>query len=100
MVVREALHNAVRHGQPSEVQVGIDFGKNQFSVQVRDDGRGFDPATVSASSNGHYGLIGMRERVNRIGGTLALKSQAGVGTELTLHVPRKGSAIADGGPQV
>jgi len=100
MVVREALHNAVRHGQPREVQVGIDFGKNEFSVQVRDDGRGFDPATVSASSNGHYGLIGMRERVKRIGGTLALKSRAGVGTELTLQVPRKGSAIADGGPQV
>ena len=90
------MHNAIRHGQPGEVQVGIDFGKNQFRVQVRDDGRGFDPAMVSASSNGHYGLIGMRERVKRIGGTLALKSQAGVGTELTLHVPRKGSAIADG----
>jgi signal transduction histidine kinase len=100
MVVREALHNAVRHGQPREVQVGIDFGKNEFSVQVRDNGLGFDPATVSAPSNGHYGLIGMRERVKRIGGTLALKSQAGVGTELTLQVPRKGSAIADGGPQV
>jgi ligand-binding sensor domain-containing protein/signal transduction histidine kinase len=100
MVVREALHNAIRHGQPAEVQVGIDFGKNAFSVQVRDDGRGFDPAMVSASSNGHYGLVGMRERVKRIGGTLALKSQAGAGTELTLHVPRKGSAIADGRPQV
>jgi signal transduction histidine kinase len=100
MVVREALHNAIRHGQPTEVQVGIDFGKNEFSVQVQDDGLGFDPATVSASSNGHYGLVGMRERVKRIGGTLALKSQAGVGTELTLHVPRKGLAVADGKPQV
>ncbi len=100
MVVREALHNAIRHGQPTEVQVGIDFGKNEFSVQVQDDGLGFDPATVSASSNGHYGLVGMRERVKRIGGTLALKSRAGVGTELTLHVPRKGLAVADGKPQV
>jgi ligand-binding sensor domain-containing protein/signal transduction histidine kinase len=100
MVVREALHNAIRHGQPGEVQVGIDFGKNEFSVQVRDNGLGFDPAMVSAPSNGHYGLVGMRERVKRIGGTLALKSQAGMGTELTLQVPRKGSAIADGGPQV
>jgi signal transduction histidine kinase/streptogramin lyase len=100
MVVREALHNAIRHGQPGEVQVGIAFGKNEFRVRVRDDGRGFDPAMVSASSNGHYGLVGMRERVKRIGGTLALKSQAGAGTELTLCVPRKGSAIADGRPQV
>jgi DNA-binding NarL/FixJ family response regulator/anti-sigma regulatory factor (Ser/Thr protein kinase) len=88
MVVREALHNAIRHGQPGEVQVGIAFGKNEFRVRVRDDGRGFDPAMVSASSNGHYGLVGMRERVKRIGGTLALKSQAGAGTELTLCVPQ------------
>ena len=58
MVVREALHNAIRHGQPTKVQVSLDFARNQFSVQVRDNGRGFDPAIVSAFSNGHYGLVG------------------------------------------
>ena len=56
----------------------------------------FSAASGSLKCNG----AGMRERVKRIGGTLALKSQAGVGTELTLQVPRKGSANADGGPQV
>jgi signal transduction histidine kinase/ligand-binding sensor domain-containing protein len=97
MVVREALHNAIRHGQPTKVQVRIDFGKNDLIVQVEDDGRGFDPAVVSGSPNGHYGLVGMRERARRMGGALALESQSGKGTELTLHIPRKASAIADGG---
>jgi Signal transduction histidine kinase len=95
MVVREALHNAIRHGQPSKVQVNIDFGKDDFSVHVRDDGRGFDPVPVSASSNGHYGIIGMRERVKRVGGTLTLDSRPGEGTELTLRLPRNAS-VKDG----
>jgi len=96
MVVREALHNAIRHGQPTRVRVSIDFGKNAFRVQVEDDGRGFDPALVSVSSNGHYGLVGMRERAKRMGGTLVLKSQSGKGTDLTLHIPRKTPGMANG----
>ncbi len=97
MVVREALHNAIRHGQPKKVQVDIGFEKNEFSVQVRDDGCGFDPAMVSSQPNGHYGLVGIRERAKRIGGMLTLKSRSGAGTELTLSVPRKGSATGNGG---
>jgi signal transduction histidine kinase len=92
MVVREALHNAIRHGQPASVQVSVDFGGNQLRVEVHDDGRGFDAAQVSASGNGHYGLVGMRERVKRIGGTLSLNSLTGKGTELIIHIPRNASA--------
>ncbi len=105
MMVREALHNALRHGQPTLVEVLIAFENNEFSVQVRDNGCGFDPATVLSSSNGHYGLVGIQERVKRVAGRLVLNSQPGAGTELTLHVPRKGAvsgaAIAkDGMPRV
>jgi signal transduction histidine kinase len=96
MVVREALHNAFRHGQPAKVQVSIDFGRNDFSVRVCDDGRGFDPAIVSASPNGHYGLVGIQERVKLLGGELTLNSHAGAGTELMLRVPRKASAPGNG----
>jgi len=92
MVVREALHNAIRHGQPTNVQVSVDFERDELRVEVEDDGRGFDPAQVAASGNGHYGLVGMRERVKRIGGTLSLNSLAGKGTELTIHIPRHASA--------
>jgi signal transduction histidine kinase len=93
MVVREALHNAMRHGQPTKVQVDIGFEKEEFRVQVHDDGCGFNPEVASAQPNGHYGLVGIQERAKRIGGVLILNSQPGAGTELTLSVPRKSSAM-------
>jgi ligand-binding sensor domain-containing protein/signal transduction histidine kinase len=96
MVVREALHNAIRHGQPTKVNVDIGFERKEFKVQVRDDGCGFDPAMASSLPDGHYGLVGIQERVKRIGGILILNSEPGAGTELTLFVPRKASGIGNG----
>jgi signal transduction histidine kinase len=95
MVVREALHNAIRHGEPTKVRVDIGFERKEFRVQVRDDGCGFDPKMASSQPNGHYGLIGIQERAKRIGGVLILKSRPGTGTELTLSVPRKATASED-----
>ncbi len=92
MVVREALHNAIRHGQPASIQVTVDFQESELCVLVQDDGRGFDAAQMLASSNGHYGLVGMQERMKRIGGTLSFDSRAGKGTQLAMHVPRSASA--------
>jgi ligand-binding sensor domain-containing protein/signal transduction histidine kinase len=100
MVVREGLHNAIRHGHPSKVQVNIDFRENEFSVQVRDDGCGFDQAEAAASPNGHFGLVGMRERAKLVGGMLTLSSRPGAGTELTLRIPRKPSLLSPGMPRV
>jgi ligand-binding sensor domain-containing protein/signal transduction histidine kinase len=100
MVVREALHNAIRHGQPTRVHVDVGFEKKQFRVQVRDDGRGFDTAMASSQTNGHYGLVGIQERTKRIGGVLILNSWPGSGTELTLSVPRKASATESGVPRI
>jgi signal transduction histidine kinase/ligand-binding sensor domain-containing protein len=100
MVVREALHNAIRHGQPTRVHVDVGFEKKQFRVQVRDDGRGFDTAIASSQPNGHYGLVGIQERTKRIGGELILNSWPGSGTELTLSVPRRASATESGVPRI
>jgi signal transduction histidine kinase len=92
MIVREALHNALRHGQPTQVEVSIAFEDKQFRMQVRDNGCGFDPAVALSSSNGHYGLVGIEERVKRVGGTLIINSRPGAGAELTLHLPREATA--------
>ena len=89
MVVREALHNALRHGRPDRVEVVAAFENEEFSVRVRDNGCGLDTTLTSSPSNGHYGLIGMKERAKRLGGRITLKSRPGHGTELTLYVPRK-----------
>lgn len=88
MVVREALHNSLRHGRPTEVEVLVAFENDECSLQVRDNGCGFDPTLALSSSNGHYGLIGIQERIKRLGGRLTLKSRPGGGTVLTLQVPR------------
>ena len=89
MVAREALYNSVRHGHPRKVELSVCFDEDGCSVEVRDDGTGFDPAMLSSTTAGHYGLIGMKERVERIGGKFVLRSRPGAGTELMIQVPRK-----------
>jgi signal transduction histidine kinase len=89
MVIREAIYNAVRHAEPTRVKVAIDFADDHCTVSVRDNGNGFDPTSAFARSDGHYGLIGIKERVDRLGGELNVKSGAGAGTELLIEIPRK-----------
>ncbi len=95
MVVREAIYNAVRHGHPSQIKLDINFEKNDCRLRVLDDGAGFDPQEVSSMPVGHYGLIGMKERVQRIGGNLELSSRSGAGTEVMFQIPRYAAAARD-----
>jgi signal transduction histidine kinase len=88
MVVREAIYNAVRHGRAGNVQVEVHFDTAQCKVKIRDDGTGFDPESVSSSPAGHYGLVGMKERIARVGGELTLISRPGGGTSVAFHIPR------------
>jgi signal transduction histidine kinase len=89
MIVREAIYNAVRHGRPGHILLDIEFEMNQCRVRVVDDGSGFDPEQIASRRAGHYGLICMRERVQRIGGRFALSSRSGGGTEITVQVPKR-----------
>ena len=57
---------------------------NEMEIEIRDDGVGFDPQAVQP---GHYGLLGMRERVRLAGGRLDIQSEAGKGTCLLIHFP-------------
>ncbi|MGD0361984.1 MAG: two-component regulator propeller domain-containing protein [Bryobacteraceae bacterium] len=84
MVAREALSNAVRHAAPTSVRLRLSFGARELRMQVEDDGRGFDP---SSPANGHYGIIGMRERIEHLGGKFILRSGPGTGTHLSVAVP-------------
>ncbi len=95
MIVREALYNSVRHGRPDQVQLQVRFEKNKLVVQVRDNGCGFDSENVSSPSATHYGLIGMKERVHRMGGKFALNSRPGAGTELVIQISRKASLMQE-----
>ena len=89
-IVREAVHNAVRHSDPSEVFVTVRGEGAGIVVEVLDDGHGFDP-TVKQGLAGHFGLRGMSERAERIGADLAITSRPGAGTRVRVAV-----SIADG----
>jgi len=85
---REALVNALTHSEGRNVEVEITYDPKQFRLRVRDDGRGIDPEILEQGGRaGHWGLLGMRERANRIGAQLGLWSRAGAGTEVELIVP-------------
>jgi len=87
-IAGEALRNAFRHAQAHRVEVNIRYGEQQFTVRVRDDGKGIGPETLAAKGRaGHWGLRGMRERASKIGAQLELLSRPESGTEMELKIP-------------
>jgi hypothetical protein len=90
---REALVNALRHARAKRIEVELEYARRTVRLLVRDDGVGIDPEVVRAGRDGHFGLSGMRERAERIGGRLRLLSAAGAGTEVEVVV-RGGVAFA------
>lgn len=84
-IVQEGLRNIARHAQASHVLVKLASDARGIRVVVQDDGVGFDPAGTWERP-GRFGVAGMRERAERIGGTLQVESESGQGTQLTLVV--------------
>jgi signal transduction histidine kinase len=88
-VAQEALTNAGRHADPSEVALTLAFGDGQVSLDVTDDGVGFDPGSPAGGngSGGGYGLTAMRERVTALRGSLDVESGPGQGTTVVATLP-------------
>jgi signal transduction histidine kinase len=90
-VAQEALHNAAHHAQGQNAWVRLSYVRNGETVRVelaiRDDGRGFDPQGTFDPSEGHFGILGMQERSERIGGTFHLESRPGAGTLVEISAP-------------
>lgn len=82
---QEAINNAVRHAGAQRILVDLNFETAAVRLSVRDDGRGFEVGTEQ--TDGHFGLIGMRERAAQIGGKLSINSKEGAGTEVIIEVP-------------
>lgn len=83
-IAQEACHNIVKHARASAVALRLTEQENGILLQVRDNGRGFDP---TSSFPGHLGLRSMQERIAKVGGTLAIESDPGQGTCLRVRVP-------------
>lgn len=86
-VVQEALGNATRHAQASRIDVVIDYEPQALRVSVRDNGVGVAADILANGREGHWGLPGMRERAESIGGTLEMTSALESGTTVELAVP-------------
>ena len=71
----------------AEIYDGETFDARKVQLTVQDDGCGFDSQAAGNGVSGHFGLIGMRERVEQIGGTLSIQSAKGAGTEVAVDVP-------------
>lgn len=86
-VAQEALNNVARHAKASRVNIRLWRTPGEFHCCIRDDGVGFDPAAVAKGSRNALGLLGIRERLNVLGGTLQIESAPQQGTELKILLP-------------
>jgi signal transduction histidine kinase len=86
LVAREAIRNAANHADPRRIEIRVKIESGEALLEVVDDGRGFTPA-AEQQWNGHYGIVGMRERVEQLGGRFLLHSEPGRGTSVIARLP-------------
>lgn len=89
-VAQEALHNAARHAKPSHAGVSIEKSPDTISLKIVNDGELFDVGDALQATRGrHLGLLGMRERLEMIGGVLSVASTAADGTVILATIPHR-----------
>jgi len=93
-IAQEAVTNAVRHAQPAHIDILLRFAEKNIELIVQDDGRGF-AGEAPSMREGHYGLTGMKERAQQIGGDLTVASKAGEGTRIQVEIPQKNERIKE-----
>lgn len=87
-IARELLRNAFHHARAHRIEAEIRYDHHLLRLRIRDDGSGIDPKVLAEGGRaGHWGLLGARERAQRIGARLDFWSEAGAGTEVQLTVP-------------
>lgn len=83
-IIRELGTNAVKHGNARSIKIAGEFHDDIISFSVLDDGRGFDTASAPGPAQGHFGLQGVRERLNEFNGTIRCDSEPGCGAKFTV----------------
>lgn len=86
-IAQEAINNAVKHAHAERIFIDLIFDAKRVRLNVRDDGGGFDSQVTGNQKNGHFGLVGMRERAEQVGGTLSIHSGNDTGTEIVVIIP-------------
>ncbi|MDR7073163.1 sensor histidine kinase [Fictibacillus barbaricus] len=84
-LIQESVNNAVKHSESKTIQVKLEITKKFVSIYVRDDGKGFD--TSQPSKTNSFGMMGMRERVDLLEGTIKVNSRLNFGTSVYIQIP-------------
>ncbi len=88
---QEAVSNAVKHSGAALVKIELRFSPGNIVLQIKDDGKGFDPLACAGPIDGHFGLLGIRERTERLGGQVVIESAPGRGTSVWVEFPADSS---------
>jgi len=88
-IYQESLINVLKHAQASIIQVQLMVNEQRVSLEIWDNGRGFEPPAnlLDLAQQGHLGLLSMQERAEAVGGTLEINAKTGMGTSLRVTVP-------------
>jgi signal transduction histidine kinase len=83
---QEALTNALKHSNAKKIVIGVTYDAKQVQLSIRDDGTGFDIQAAGSARGGHFGLLDMRERAEKIGGSFCVNTKRGCGAEVRVTV--------------
>jgi signal transduction histidine kinase len=86
-IAQEAVTNALKHAAATRIEVQLSVQGDHIALRVADDGCGFDPASKRAVPGAHFGLLSMRERANKLGAILQVRSAPGSGAEILVEAP-------------
>jgi signal transduction histidine kinase len=86
-IAQEAVANVLKHAAAGKIWIRLHLEARRLCLRVEDDGRGFEQQEAFSTLGGHFGLLGMRERAERLGGALNLHSHPGDGTQVEVTVP-------------
>ncbi len=95
MIAREALANAFKHARAGNIEAEIAYGNSELVLRIRDDGVGIDPQILKGGRPEHWGILGMRERAQKIRARLDIWGGAAAGTEVELRVPAQVAYLLD-----
>jgi len=88
---QEAITNAVKHSGAQTVKIRLELNRRKIILQIKDDGKGFMPENCAGPKDGHFGLLGIRERTERLGGQVWIASTPGNGTSIRVEIPLEAS---------
>jgi signal transduction histidine kinase len=86
-ILKEALDNVEQHAGAGSVRLRLSSSGNDLELVIHDDGKGCDRSNVRSKGDGHYGIVGMSERAERIGGSFTFESASGAGTKIIVRAP-------------